>query len=70
MTETEKTSRDLRRQITKAARNKVLYSLWIAFRKVLWQLILIAITLPILALLVGVMAKVCYYAFLLTWGLF
>jgi hypothetical protein len=48
----------------------VFYALWLAFRKVAWQLILLAIALPIMTLLAGVIAKVCYYAFLLTWGLF
>jgi hypothetical protein len=70
MTETEKTSRDLRRQITKAARKQVFYSLWLAFKKAGWQLILLAIALPLMAIIAGAVARVCYYAFLLTWGLF
>jgi len=70
MTETEKQSKDLRRRITKAATKQVLYALWLAFKKVAWQLVLLFITIPILALLAGLVAKVCYYAFLLTWGLF
>ena len=70
MTESEKQSKDLRRRITKAATKQVLYALWLAFKKVLWQTVLLAIALPVLALAAGVVAKVCYYAFLLTWGLF
>jgi hypothetical protein len=70
MTETEKTSKELRQRITKAARKQVFYSLWLAFRKAGWQLILLAIALPLMALIAGAIASVCYYAFLLTWGLF
>ena len=70
MTETEKTSRDLRRRMNKAARALVLFGIKKAFIKFMWALFVLALIFPFIALIAGVVSKICFYAFSLTWNLF